>query len=308
MTDEKPATVRALELLRLGDLDGAHRIAEDVIGRVADQGDAVDLWRARFIRTEIMSIRGHSEEALQYLDSLIAPEAANHEASVGFKLNRGRFLGALGKRSEACECLAQAESMAREAHLPELLGEVYLSQGFIYFLGEKYDSSDRAFRLALGISAEVGGWHLRGHALWGIGKNLMIQGCYGEAMAWLQESLTIFNGVEAKLARATVWGELAVCHLGLGDDQTALELNLRAAAVEYKAGFIHNYQVSLANVGNVYLHRRDYFTALSYYHRAVTLAREIRDPVSVRKWTYNINLTYARIRAQVDHDYPLPVA
>ncbi len=120
------------------------------------------------------------------------------------------------------------------------------------------------------------------------------------------ESLKIFEAAGARLAIATVWGELAVCYLGLGDDRAALELNLKAAAVEQDAGFIHNYQVSLANIGNVYLYRRDYFTALSYYRRAVSLAREIKDPVSARKWTYNINLTYARLRAQVDQEHPRP--
>lgn len=56
------------------------------------------------------------------------------------------------------------------------------------------------------------------------------------------------------------------------------------------------------------MYRRDYLTALSYYRRAVSLARQIKDPVSVKKWTYNINLAYARIRAQVDQDHPRPAA
>jgi tetratricopeptide (TPR) repeat protein len=70
---------------------------------------------------------------------------------------------------------------------------------------------------------------------------------------------------------------------------------------------MHSYQVDLANIGNVYLHRRDYFTALSYYQRAVSLAREIKDPVSVKRWTYDISLAYARIKAAVDEGKPIIV-
>jgi len=101
-----------------------------------------------------------------------------------------------------------------------------------------------------------------------------------------------------------VWGELAVCYLGLGDDEKAMELFRKAERVDYECGVAHNYQVSLANIGNVHLHRRDYFTAIDYYQRALALARQIKDPVSVKKWTRNINLAYARIRLAVDTTNP----
>ena len=34
------------------------------------------------------------------------------------------------------------------------------------------------------------------------------------------------------------------------------------------------------------------------------MAREIKDPVSIKKWTHNINLAYARIRQSVDQTNP----
>lgn len=89
---------------------------------------------------------------------------------------------------------------------------------------------------------------------------------------------------------------------GPGDDGKALELLEKAAEVERNSGAAHNYQVSLANIGNVYLHRSDHFRAISYHHRALALARQIKDPVSIKKWTYNINLAYGRIRAAVDQN------
>jgi tetratricopeptide (TPR) repeat protein len=89
----------------------------------------------------------------------------------------------------------------------------------------------------------------------------------------------------ARLSIATVWSELAVCYLGLDDDKKALELFRKAERVNRESGFIHNYRVVLANIGNVYLHRRDYFSAISYYQRALTLAREIQDQVLIKKWT-----------------------
>ena len=190
--------------------------------------------------------------------------------------------------------------MAHDAGLLDLLGNIHLSWAFIFFREKDYVSSDRLFRTALELSGKVGGWYLRGHALWGIGKNLMIQEHYEEAMPWLNESLEIFENESARLSIAMVWSELAVCYLGRGDDKLAMDLLRKAEQVNLEAGVIHNYQVVLANIGNVYLHRRDHFTAISYYRRALALAREIKDPVSIKKWTRNINLAYARIRLAVD--------
>lgn len=114
----------------------------------------------------------------------------------------------------------------------------------------------------------------------------------------------MFEGAGARLSTATVCGELGVCRLGLGDDAKALDLFQRSAQVDRESGAIHNYQVALANIGSVYLQRRDYLTALSYYQKALVLAREIKDPVSVKKWTYNIRLAYAQIQSVVDEQHP----
>ena len=37
---------------------------------------------------------------------------------------------------------------------------------------------------------------------------------------------------------------------------------------------------------------------------APVLTREIKDPVSIKEWTLNMNLAYARIRQSVAENYP----
>ena len=94
--------------------------------------------------------------------------------------------------------------------------------------------------------------------------------------------------------------EIAVCYLGLGDDSRSIELLEDALQIQKEAGRAQNYLVVLANIGNVYLHRRDYLTAIDYHSYARELAREIRDPVSSEKWSHNIWLAYACLRESVD--------
>lgn len=150
------------------------------------------------------------------------------------------------------------------------------------------------------LSQQLGGWYFSGSALWGIGKNLMIQQFYEEAIPWLQQSLAVFEDAHAELSMALVWSELAVCKLGLGIDHQSLDLLQQAEAVQQKAGTLANDQIALGNIGNVYLFRKDYRTAISYYQRALTIAREIRDPVSIHKWTYKTHLALLRMQEAID--------
>lgn len=297
-------TMQALDLMRVGNLDGANAAAEREIQRLGEHGSSAEVWRHRFIRAQVLDARGQTGEALKYLRSPTPPNADDIESEAALRMYRGSYSGYLGQYETSHKLLHEAEVMARDAGLPGLQGEVYLCRAFLYFRKKDYASSDRMFRDALAIAEQVGSWYFRGHALWGIGKNLMIEQHYEEAMPWLNESLEIFENAAARLSVAMVWSELAVCHLGLGDDEKAMELLREAERVNYEAGAIHNYQVVLANIGNVYLQRRDHFTAISYYQRALALAREIKDPVSVKKWTRNINLAYARIRLAVDESRP----
>lgn len=260
---EQSAHEVACGLLHVGDLNGASEIAEAKIQRLGDKSNTTELWRLRFIRTEAIDAHGDTEGALRYLESLPPPDPGDVESSVALRMYRGSYAGFLGRYESSHRLLGEAAALARGASLLKLEADVCLPWAFVFFRQKDYVSSDRLFRAALNLAEKVGGWRLRGHALWGIGKNLMIQEHYEEAMPWLQESLGIFENAGARLSIAMVWGELGVCHLGRGDDQKALELFQKAADVELKSGAMHNFQVSLASIGNVYLHRRDHFTAIS---------------------------------------------
>lgn len=54
------------------------------------------------------------------------------------------------------------------------------------------------------------------------------------------------------------------------------------------------------SIENVYLHRGDHSTAIDCYRRALELAREINDPVNIRKWSHNLRLANVRLRQSVD--------
>ena len=300
---QDPQHISARDCLRRDDLDGASKLVESRLDECRETGGSNEVWAMRLIRADILRLRGRGEEALGYLTSRETsdPPAPDDVISLaGIKGRSGYFLGHMGQFDAAHSLMGQAEELARTAGLLEPLCEVHQRQAMVLYLQREYASSERVFQEILVASYSVGGWYFRAHALWGIGKNQMIQERYAEAVPWLEQSLALFEGVDARLSMATVWSELAVCHLGLGDDRKSLSLLQNALLEDERQGCIQNYLVGLANIGNVYLHRDDHLTAIAYYRRALELARAINDPVSIQKWSYNLRLAYARLREFVD--------
>jgi tetratricopeptide (TPR) repeat protein len=286
------------ESMRLGDLNEAHRLVKNGLKECGEADNSAQAWLLRLGWADLLRLRGQTAEALSYLASAelsCPPDRSDVASAAGLMKTRGYCLGLLGKYSEAQALMSEAERAAGAAGLMELRCEVHQCQAMVLYLQQDYGPSEELYRKILETSQPIGGWYFRANGLWGIGKNLMIQKRYQEAMPWLEESLSIFELAGARTSMAIVWSELAVCHLGLGDDKKSLELLERALAIQEEAGRVQNYLVALANIGNIYLHRGDHLRAISYYREALALAREIKDPISIRKWSHNLRLAYTRL-------------
>lgn len=289
--------------MRLGDLEEAIALADAELNRFETQNSSKPAWALRFVRADVLRLHGHVEEALSYLASCeeeYPPTLDDVISLANLKKTRGYCLGHLGRYVPSHALMKEAELIAKEAGLLELECEVYQCQAMIYYLQRDYTSSDQIFKRILDNSGKIGGWYFRANALWGIGKNLMIQEFFHAAIPWLEEALLIFEQAKALALIAVVWSELAVCHLGLGNDQKSLELLENALQIHRRSGRLQNYLVVLANIGNVYFQRNDFLRAIDYYRHALDIARQIKDPVSIQKWSYNIQLAYSRIRETVD--------
>jgi len=294
---EHPYKHVARDLLRRYELSGATAVATAAIDTQKNP------WPYRLVLLEVQRLKGQRAEALQELEHLAEvdpPLPDDAESCVCIEKLRGYYSGLLGRYKASHQFLNEAEKLARDTSLIELLAEVHQCQAMIYFLQQNYSESNRIFRTVLDLSQQLRGWYFRGSALWGIGKNLMIQEFYEDAIPWLQESLAIFESAQVELSMALVWSELAVCHLGLRNDQLSLELLQKAEVVQQRNGTVANYQIVLGNIGNVYLYRKNYPIAISYYQRALSIAHDIKDPVSIHKWTYNTNLALMRMRVAID--------
>jgi tetratricopeptide (TPR) repeat protein len=287
----------AIEALRLGDLDNAWNLAEEGI-RATRDGTSKEFWEFRFVRAELLRIRGRFEEAVDFLEATATPPEQQADLFAAWKMHCGYCLGLLGRYERSKQLLQAAEREASQLGMPALRCEVLLRHAMVAFLRQDYANSDHLYRIVLEGCSELGDWYLDSAALAGVGKVLMIQRQFDEAIPWFQKALAIVEQKQAKYAIARLRSEMAVCELGLGHPAEALRLFREAERVNLELGALPSYQVCVANIGNVFYETGDYLKAIAHYERALKIAREIKDPVSVSKWTHNIELAFAKLTEQ----------
>ena len=162
------------------------------------------------------------------------------------------------------------------------------------FVGD-YDSADECLCSALELASAENNQQLQGLTLAGLAKNLVYRGEYAAAIPRFEEALETFEKLESPFYCAIIWSELANCYLNVDEPEKALQFFQKAESVFLESGATPNYQVCLANIGNVYLYRREFLIAISYYQRALELARQLGDQLSISKWLRNLSQAYSQL-------------
>jgi tetratricopeptide (TPR) repeat protein len=294
MQSDDSLEIPALTNLWRGELKLAWQAAEDGIAQLGDHRALRDYWIFRFVRAEVLRMRGRVEEARDYLESLGSP-VGDVESIASLRMHIGYCSALLGDYKVANSLLEESLAQACRANLPSLQVEVKLRQAMNSFLQKDLDSAENTYRTLLEASVEKLGWYLHSMALGGVGKILLHRRRFQEALPWLEQAIQIAKEAGAPLKAIGFESEVAVCYLGMNDALTSLKILKIAERASLESGAMHLYQVTLADIGNVYLRQGEYWTAISYYQRALNLAKEMKDPVKVANWTFNLRLAYAKL-------------
>lgn len=286
----------ALHLVHIGNLGAAWQAADQGIQETGDRRDLRKYWTLRFVRSEVLRLRGQAKEALEYLSSLGSPLREDIESGTRLTMHLGYCSACLGRYEAAHALLNEAQASAQSAELPELQAEITLRQGMLAYLLRDFNSSERLYRSVVNTYGDRFGWYIFCIARGGVGKSLMARREFREALPWLEEAVAMAEAAGSKYLAVTFSGEAGICYLGLGDPDMALQIYIAADRILADLGARHAYQVNLADMGNVYLHKGDYLTAISLYQRALAIAKEIDAPASVEKWSHNIKLAYEKLR------------
>ena len=252
-------------------------------------------------RHELLILKSHSlnalgrwEEALGALDCAGLASDMDAADKARLAMHRGYLMGSLARYAECWILLHEAERAAREFGLPMVLAEVLWRRGMISIFAGEFNGAD-CLCSALEIASAEKNRQLQGLAIAGLAKNLMYRREYSRAVTRFEEALKIFEELGAPFYSAVVQGELGTCYLHLGETEKALSLLERTAEIFLANGSLSNYQVCLADIGGVYLRRGEFLTAISYYQKALALARQLGDQLSVAKWLRNLVQAYSHL-------------
>jgi tetratricopeptide (TPR) repeat protein len=292
----------AVHLVRIGDWDSAVRVADIGIRETRGAPPVGAYWVFRFVRAEVLRHRGRAKEALEYLCSLGSPLPEDLESQTRLTMHLGYCSASIGRYEAAHALLREAEASAIRAELPEVQAEITLRRAMLAYVQRDFDGSERLYRSVANIYGDRFGWYLLCIARAGVGKSLMARREFREALPWLEEAVSTAEAAGSKYLTAVFSGEAGICYLGLGDPDRALRIYVVADGIFADLGTRHAYQVNLADMGNVYLHKGEYVTAISLYQRALAIAKEIDAPESVEKWSCNIRLAYAKLRQSMAED------
>ena len=246
-------TEPALCFLNRGDFDSAWKVAEEGIAVTGTDRCQKAYWHFRFIRARVMNIRGQTEEALHYLESFGSPCDQDIASKANLSMFRGYWLAMLGKHRLAGALLTEAADLASSAELFALQGEVKVRQAMTAYLQQDFKLSHSLYLSVVATQADRCGTYLYSVALCGVGKSLMAQRLFQEALVWFDKSMKVARESGFNLLYAGIFSEIGVCHTGLGELDRALDVHLETDKILYDMGAQQYYQVNLGDTGNVYL-------------------------------------------------------
>lgn len=286
----------ALHLVHIGDLDAAWQAADQGIQETGDRRDLRKYWTFRFVCSEVLRFRGQAKEALEYLSLLGSPLREDIESGTRLIMHLGYCSACLGRYDAAHTLLNEAQASASGAGLPEVQAEITVRRAMLAYLQKDFNSSEQLYKSVVDLYGDRFGWYLHCIASGGVGKSLMARREFRNALPWLEGAVSMAEAVDSKYLLALHSGEAGICYLGLGDPDRALQIHIAAGKALADLGARHAYQVNLADMGNVYLQKGEYATAIWHYQRALAIAKEINAPASVEKWSHNIKLAYEKLR------------
>jgi hypothetical protein len=68
-----------------------------------------EVWCLRFLRAQVLNVRGQVEEAFSYLESFRPPDAADIESIARLKMQRASYSGFLGRYGTSHQLFNEAE-------------------------------------------------------------------------------------------------------------------------------------------------------------------------------------------------------
>jgi len=289
-TDEIAAASAAF---RRGAFDECVTISNRAIESPEMRGNPPAFWWFRCIMAQCLGMQGRFAEALDLVEVNKLTTGLESALLGQLLIQKSFYLSRIGNYLQARDVLQEAADLADETGQLSLRCEVEINQMTLAFYMADHEGMERRARSALSLSLQHGLPLVEARACSGIGKSFMLKGEFAEAITWYERSRGRFVDAGLSFEADGILSELGCCYYGLKEDDRALQYYEQALQSSLEARAMPTYQIDLANIGNIYLRRGEFSAAILNYQKAVEIARELGDWISVAKWLGNLAHAYS---------------
>jgi CHAT domain-containing protein/tetratricopeptide (TPR) repeat protein len=183
--------------------------------------DSEWFWRFRVLKAETLVWQHRNEESLALSKADLPVWLATSDLAVWRRLSQCVASAYIDQSSNAHRFLDDAETIAKAYH-PELLGQVELRRGTVFFREGAVSRAQTAYRQALQLARVGNDRFLEAAALGSMGMVTTKQEHYDESLDWNRAALQLSQGIGAQSSVARILGNMAWSFQELGDYENAL--------------------------------------------------------------------------------------
>ena len=282
---------QATQLRQRGDLQQALALAERGFAQFQNNTNSEWYWKFRLLKAEVLLTQGKASEGAKLLQEPVSELPDLAELKSRYLLDQGQAKFSISQYPESKRLFDQALQLAKSHDLQLLIAEIELRRGAVLVRLDDAAGGEADLRDALRIARQSKDTYLEASVLGNLGFLRMSTARYDEAISWFGQSLVLLGQLQAKVSTARALNSLGHCYIQLGQPEKATPLFERAAHLAAETGDLTDRYISLGRLAELYQGSGDYKQALSYYQRAIDVARQAHSTYWTAKWLYTIAAT-----------------
>lgn len=196
---------------------------------------------------------------------------------------------------KASEYIAEASTLAENAHYEKGIGRALLSEGLV--LQYRFELQEAKVKLqeALEVFDKIDNPFFQAKTLNNIGNNFLIGGQFLEAIEYYEEARLLYEQVGNKRDASDCVGNIGLAHEYLGNFASALDYYLQglalAEASDYKEGIGYSYDC----IGNIHGKLNNLDKSIEYQQKAIDIFEGLNDKASAAPSYNNLGINYKKM-------------
>lgn len=288
-----PAAIysEANALRRSGDLKQALLLADQGLSECSRDPKSEQYWEFRFLKAEVLLILTRPSDASALLPDSTSAVPGIPELQARLLFDRGWVHYEGARYSESNSLLNQALQISQSHALLLLSAEIELRRGAVRWRLGDIAGSQQDFNNALQLARHSKDTYLETLALGNVATLQLNEARYDEAVSEFSQLLNLSGESRSKSIRARLLNNLGYCYIQLGQPDKAAPLFDAAQKLASETGVLLDVTMGLGRMGEWFAGQGQYSTALSYYRRAVDVARQSHSQYWLAKWLYQTAAT-----------------